>query len=264
METPALDQVWEAEMSEVATSNKRSTMAMYEQYIEDEFEELGIEADLVDTQIQQPGQHEEIGEPEFETKQITKVVPYQPGKGLRQNIVHNYVTQNGNQIAYTIKERPQCPSCEYILSGEDERKHPTRCSEDNCHNWTCPSCASICDACTNTLCDEHSYGHGVKDGTYCEEDFLDVDEQVEHERRLEEEEQKYQQKLGWIEQRRQTIKDKKQEERQDRKLEAEIRQQKAETALKIVQQLQQQQSDTGGYPELPEEVQRIQQLTQND
>lgn len=234
---------------------------MYEQYIQEELEDLGIEADLVDSQVYQP-EHQDV-EPELETRQITKIVPYKPGEGRRQNIVHNYVTPDGNQIAVTVKERPQCPSCDYVLAGEEERKHPSRCSEEHCSRWTCPECESICDACNNTVCDKHSYGHGVKDGSYCQEDLLDVDEQVEHERRLEEQEQRHREKLELLDKRLQAIQAKKEQDRQDRKLESEIKRKKAEIAIQIVQQLQQQQ-DTSGYPELPEDVQRIQQLTQGN
>lgn len=236
-------------------------MTQYEQYIQEELQELGIEAELIDIDQHHPSEPGQ--EPEFGTRQITKIVPYQPGESTRKNEDRTYVTPDGKQFIITVKERPQCPSCDYVLAGEDERRHPSRCSEDNCSQWTCPQCETICDACDNTLCNYHSYGHGVKDGAYCHEDYLDVDEQVEHERQLEKNDQKHQQKVELFEQRRQTIKDQKEQKRQDLKLESEIKQKKAETAIRIVQQLQQQQ-DNSGYPELPEEVQRIQQLTQND
>lgn len=233
---------------------------MYEQYIQDELDDLGIEAELVDIETVPEHETAEI-EPGLETREVVRIVPYKPGEGNRQNRVYNYVTPDGEQFAFTVKERPQCPSCDYILSGEEEQKHPARCSEDSCQNWTCPACKTICDACTNTLCDQHSYGHGVKDGSYCSDDYLDVDEQVKHERQLEKQEQNHREKLELLEKRRQMAKEKREQDRQDRKLESEIKRKKAEIAIQIVQQLQQQQ-DTSGYPELPEEVQRIQQLTQ--
>ncbi|MUV56098.1 hypothetical protein [Halogeometricum sp. CBA1124] len=184
----------------------------YADQIQDELEDLGIEADFTGLEINPPTDQE----PDVKSEETVKIVGRHPEQVTRQNLVHNFLTSDGNQISVTIRERPQCPTCDYILAGEDERPFPSLCNErvngKQCQRWTCPQCEGICAGCGKILCTEHVTGHGVKDETYCYECGSDVDEKLRHERTLEREDQEHTHRIDeWDRQIKQTRMEREQE-----------------------------------------------------
>lgn len=120
--------------------------------------------------------------------------------------VNRKVLRDGVEWDITVKHRPQCPSCETVPSEENDRLHLAgRCRL--CGNKVCNQCRVECNACGKVMCDDCSTGHGLKQETFCPDCREDVEEDIQFQRRLEEEKQEFNQEKQLMEHRRQVEKD---------------------------------------------------------
>jgi hypothetical protein len=164
--------------------------------LENLFDELGLNVDLgTDTEI---GVDKKLnpGNVDVQTTEITIYEPYDPNDpdAKTQNVTKNRFLDSGDQVAIHVFRRPRCPSCGYVPAEEGEPGHLIgECSE--CGTQTCPQCKTACNACDSTLCEEHSEGHAVVDETYCPEHVIQVQKQVEFERREERAKRKHNQRM---------------------------------------------------------------------
>jgi hypothetical protein len=136
---------------------------------------------------------------DMEAKEATVVKPFQPGDGYVKDETHTFVLEDDSQFSVTVQKRPECPSCQHVLADSEEPNQLSgACSI--CNTETCHRCRSTCDGCGTLLCPSCTSGHGLKDGTYCSDCLVDVDEDVEFERELELREQGHEEELDLREQ----------------------------------------------------------------
>ena len=115
---------------------------------------------------------------EFTNATIVKPVIAQRNEPLGE--VQKEVMVNGNHAIVTVQKRPECPSCGYVPTQEDEPITLTgRCVK--CEQWTCPNCGADCFSCDQRLCRDHKDGYGMMGEVLCEKHRKDVEQEKEAE-----------------------------------------------------------------------------------
>ena len=115
---------------------------------------------------------------EFTNATIVKPVIAQRNEPLGE--VQKEVMVNGNHAIVTVQKRPECPSCGYVPTQEDEPISLTgRCVK--CEQWTCPNCGADCFSCDQRLCRDHKDGYGMMGEVLCEKHRKDVEQEKEAE-----------------------------------------------------------------------------------
>lgn len=159
-------------------------------------EEFDVDLDL--EEVQPELDTKDSSRVDMEAKEATVVKPFKPGNGFVKDETHNFVLEDGSQFSLRVEERPECPSCQHVLADAEEPNHLsgtcTVCGTDTCHR-----CRSECAACGTLLCPDCTTGHGLKDGTYCSDCLVDVDEDVEFEREMEKREQRHSEEMDELE-----------------------------------------------------------------
>jgi len=115
---------------------------------------------------------------EFTNATIVKPVIAQRNEPVGE--VQKEVMVNGNHAIVTVQKRPECPSCGYVPTQEDEPITLTgRCVK--CEQWTCPNCGADCFSCDQRLCRDHKDGYGMMGEVLCEKHRRDVEQEKEAE-----------------------------------------------------------------------------------
>ncbi|WP_313694160.1 hypothetical protein [Halorarum halobium] len=166
--------------------------------LEDLADEFGVDLDIDLEPVEPDLEASDGSRLDMETKEATVVKPFKPGDGFVKDETHNFVLEDGSQFSVTVQKRPECPSCQHVLAEADEPNQLSgTCSV--CGTETCHRCQSRCDACGTLLCPSCTTGHGLKDGTYCGDCLVDVDEDVEFDRGIEKRELRHSEEMDELE-----------------------------------------------------------------
>jgi hypothetical protein len=167
------------------------TVSSDREEVQEILDELGADVDL-EGSVQSGVEHLEgfddsrLDGVDVSSTEVSVVKEYDPETSSESpgDYTREFLLESGSRVAVTIKKRPQCPNCQYIpLQDDDPVSLTGECTE--CESKVCPQCRSNCSACGTILCSGCTMGHGSVDETYCPICRGDVQEEIEHHRRLE-------------------------------------------------------------------------------
>jgi len=161
-----------------------------------DFDEAVEEFDVDDEILEEVDvelEHESSGV-DFESKEITVIQPFEPGEGVVQEN-HLKKVVDGNELSVRIKHRPRCDCGHVVAEAGGRNQLLADCQKDGCGRKVCDRCESVCAACGEPMCPDCTSGHGLEDETYCGECRMDVEEDVEFAREMDEREQRHKEQL---------------------------------------------------------------------
>ena len=138
--------------------------------------------------------------------------------------INRRLVRDGVDWDITIKHRPRCPSCGTTASSEEDGPHLAGTCRV-CGKKVCAQCRCNCSGCGQVMCDQCSTGHGLEQETFCQSCRNDVEEEVLHNRNLEQQKQEFKEKKQLLEHSRQVRKDKVQKKLKVLRVLKELRQQ---------------------------------------
>lgn len=176
-------------------------------------DELGADVDIEEDGVSLGDEPVTVSDSDLDSVDISStsvsvVKEFEPGEDTPADFTNEYLLDDGSRVSVTVKKRPRCPNCQYVPLRDDDPVSLTgECTE--CGTKVCPQCRNDCAACGTILCSGCTMGHGSVDETYCPICRQDVQDEVEHHRRLEKEQQRHEQEMSVAELQMQMEKQKK-------------------------------------------------------
>ncbi|WP_049996360.1 hypothetical protein [Halococcus sediminicola] len=146
--------------------------------IEGKLDELGVDVDLSQQNVDVG--FEDVSEDGMRFTEATIVKPVIAHRHEPVGEVREEVILDDRQIVLNVQKRPECPSCSYIPTQEEDSITLTgNCVV--CEAPTCPNCGDDCFSCDQKLCRHHKDGYGIMGEVLCDKHRRDVEREKEAE-----------------------------------------------------------------------------------